>query len=396
MAVNVGLFGKAPFKNLICTGFVNAADGKKISKKLKNYTDPMELMDKYSADSFRFLMMSSPLTNGEDFSLADKDVADVARKLSMIWNVYDFFTLYAEVDGWEWDGSLEDHSKECQNVLDTWILSKTHSLINDVQNATEEYDLQSATRLFLPFIDDLSNWYVRRSRKRFWKSDDDADKDFAYKTLHYVLVQLAHVIAPFTPFLAEELYRNLTGNESVHLQDWPKVGHVNEQVVREMDAIRLVVNEGLSARSKAQIKVRQPLAAVKVAGMVDLGPNKDLYLDVLKEELNVKSVNWSVDGEQSVELDLELTDELIQEGLAREVVRLVQSARKDAGLEVDDRIHLTLQSNSEELNNAIKEYTSYICSETLTTKLDKSVTDGYSSEHKITDSVISISLKKSN
>lgn len=396
MAVNVGLFGKAPFKNLICTGFINAEDGKKMSKKLKNYTDPMELMDKYSADSFRFLMMSSPLTNGEDFALADKDVADMARKLSMIWNVYDFFTMYAEVDGWEWNGKTEDPSNDVQNVLDVWILSKIHSLINDVQNATEEYDLQRATRLFLPFIDDLSNWYVRRSRKRFWKSDDDSDKQFAYKTLHYVLVQLAHVIAPFTPFLSEELFRNLTAKESVHLQDWPEIGHVNELVVREMDAIRHVVNEGLSARSRAQIKVRQPLAAVNVSGMVDLGPNKDLYLEVLKEELNVKQVNWSTEGEKSVELDTGLTEELKLEGLAREVVRLVQSARKDAGLEVDDRIHLTLNSDSEELNKAIKEYTSYICSETLTTKLDPSLTDGYSTKQKIAGSTVKIFLKKSN
>ena len=394
MAVNVGLFGKAPFKNLICTGFINAADGKKMSKKLKNYTDPMDLMDKYSADSFRFLMMSSPLTNGEDFALADKDVADTARKLSMIWNVYDFFTMYAEVDGWEWNGKIEDPTSECENVLDIWILSKLHTLINDVQKATEEYNLQSATRLFLPFIDDLSNWYVRRSRKRFWKSDDDSDKQFAYKTLHYVLVQLAHVIAPFAPFLAEELYRNLTGGESVHLRDWPEAGHINERVVVEMDAIREVVNEGLSERSKAQIKVRQPLASVKVTGMTDLGPNKDLYLDVLIEELNVKSVDWSTDGDKSIALDTEITDELRLEGLAREVVRFVQSARKDAGLDVDDRIHLSLNTDSEELNKAIKEHTSYICKETLTTKLDNSVTDGYSSEHKMQDTVLKINLEK--
>jgi isoleucyl-tRNA synthetase len=265
-----------------------------------------------------------------------------------------------------------------------------------VQNATEEYDLQRATRLFLPFIDDLSNWYVRRSRKRFWKSDDDADKQFAYKTLHYVLVQLSKIIAPFTPFLAEELYRNLTGDESVHLQDWPAVGHVNEQVVREMDAIRHAVNEGLSGRSKAQIKVRQPLNSVKVTGMVDLGPNKELYLDVLKEELNVKQVSWSVEGEQSVELDLDITDELRLEGLAREVVRLVQSARKESGLEVDDRIHMTLESDSEELNKSIKEYTSYICSETLTTKLDSTVSGGHESVHKLAGSVLKVNFVKAN
>jgi isoleucyl-tRNA synthetase len=395
-ALSVGIFGKNAFSNVIVTGTVAGNDGRKMSKSLGNYTDPNELMDEFSADSLRLLLLSSPLMNGEDYSLINKDVGDMARKLSMIWNVYDFFTMYAEVDGWEWNGKIEDPSNEVQNVLDTWILSKVHTLINDVQNATEEYDLQRATRLILPFVDELSNWYVRRSRKRFWKSDDDSDKAFAYKTLHYVMVQLAHVIAPFTPFMAEELYRNLTGGESVHLNDWPEAGHVNELVVSEMDAIRHVVNEGLSARSKAQIKVRQPLAAVNIFGMVDLGSNKELYLEVLKEELNVKAVNWSLSGEKSVEIDTDITEDLKLEGLAREVVRFVQSARKEAGLEVDDRIHLTLISDSEELNKAIKEYSSYICSETLTAKLDSSLTGGYVSEQKLAGSKITVLLVKSD
>jgi isoleucyl-tRNA synthetase len=395
MAVNVGLFGNAPFKNLICTGFINAEDGKKMSKKLKNYTDPMDLMDKYSADSFRFLMMSSPLTNGEDFALADKDVADAARKLSMIWNVYDFFTLYAEVDGWEWNGIIDDPSTECQNVLDIWILSKVHTLITDVNRATEEYDLQSASRLIVPFIDELSNWYVRRSRKRFWKSDDDADKALAYKTLHYVLVQLSHVIAPFTPFLAEELYRNLTGGESVHLRDWPVVGVINEKVVREMDTLRTVVNEGLSQRAKTQMKVRQPLQKISITGMGDLGADAKLYLDILKEEVNVKEVLWSDGDVQSVELDITLTDDLKREGLARELVRLVQSARKEAGLEVDDRINLSFITDSKELNEAIGQYGDYIRTETLAVDLTSEKLDNYNVEQKIIGQSIKISLNKS-
>jgi isoleucyl-tRNA synthetase len=376
MAVNVGLFGKAPFKNLICTGFINAADGKKMSKKLKNYTDPMELMDKYSADSFRFLMLSSPLTNGEDFALADKDVADIARKLSMVWNVYDFFTLYAEVDNWEWGGSLSDHLKDCTNVLDKWIISKVHSLINDVEKATKEYDLQTATRYILPFIDDLSNWYVRRSRKRFWKSEDSADKHFAYKTLHYVLVQLCHVLAPFTPFLAEELYRNLTDGESVHLRDWPKAGNIDEQVVREMDAVRVAVNEGLSFRAKAQIKVRQPLASMTVAGAEDLGSQKELYLAVIEEEVNVKEVIWKREGDFEVQLDTVITPELEREGMAREVIRFVQHARKEAELEVDDRIMLALITDNKGLLKAIEDNKDSILAETLAKGISDSI-DGH-------------------
>jgi isoleucyl-tRNA synthetase len=396
MAVNVGLFGKAPFKNLICTGFINAADGKKMSKKLKNYTDPVELMDKYSADSFRMLMMQSPLTNGEDFALADKDVADSARKLSMIWNVYDFFTLYAEVDGWEWNGELTDPTGQANNVLDIWILSKINTLINDVENATNEYDLQRATRYVLPFLDELSNWYVRRSRKRFWKSEDDSDKAFAYKTLHYVLVQYAHVIAPFAPFMAEELFQKMTGGESVHLEDWPIAGPINEKLVKEMDAVRGAVNDGLSARVKAQMKVRQPLANMTVTGAESLGDSTELYLDVLKEEVNVKNVDWTSEGEYSVNLDLELSNELRQEGIAREVVRTIQNARKDAGLEVDDRINLSLVTLDAALSEAVESFKDYIKQETLTGALETITRSfSYTSTNKVNGADLELSLEKS-
>lgn len=395
MAVNVGLFGEAPFKNLICTGFINAADGKKMSKKLKNYTDPMDLMDQYSADSFRFLMMNSPLTNGEDFALADKDVADIQRKLSMIWNVYDFFTMYAEVDGWQWNEKLEDPASECENVLDKWILSKIHTLISDVEISTKEYDLQRATRYILPFVDELSNWFVRRSRKRFWKAEDDQDKENAYKTLHYVLVQLANVLAPFTPFLAEELYKKLTGGESVHLNNWPEVGYIDEQVMREMDEIRRVVNEGLSLRSKNSLKVRQPLSSVTVTGGENLGSQKDVYLEILKEELNVKEVKWSSNGEFAVEIDTEITKELESEGRAREIVRVVQQGRKEAGLDVDDRIDLAFETE-EKLQEVISKHKDYIMAETLSLTLNgDNIVPEFTKEVKIDGSVVLIGINKS-
>ncbi len=410
-AIGVGLFGENAFKNVIVTGTIAGNDGRKMSKSFGNYTDPNVLMDEFSADSLRFLLLGSPLLNGEDYSLIDKDVSDVARKLSMIWNVYDFFTMYADVDGWEWNppagGEIDDHTNECENILDKWILSKIHVLINDVEKATKEYDLQRAVRYILPFVDELSNWYVRRSRKRFWrasqvasrsgkkiKSEDDADKALAYKTLHYVLVQLAHVIAPFVPFLAEELYRNLTGGESVHLRDWPKAGHVNERVIREMDFVRSVVNEGLSQRSKAQLKVRQPLRSISIAGGEDLGPNTELYLDILKEEVNVKQINWSTEGSVTITLDLDVTKDLAQEGQAREVVRLVQNARKDAGLEVDERIILSLVTKSKELKRAIEKHTEYIKAETLATELKMDGEFSYVTEGVVSDSTVTISLQK--
>ena len=382
-AVNVALFGKSPWKNLICTGFINAADGKKMSKKLKNYTDPMELMDKTSADSFRFLMLSSPLTNGENFALADKDVVDVARKLSMIWNMYDFFTMYAEVDGWEFDGELKDPLGMLANPLDIWIVSRLHQLVTDVEKGLDDYNLQDATKPILPFLDDASNWYVRRSRRRFWKSEDDGDKNDAYRTLHYVLVRLSHLLAPFTPFLAEELYHNLTGdNESIHLKDWLPAGAVDEQVLADMARARELINNGLSLRMKqdehqASIKVRQPLQFAAYAG-VKLA---EYYEQIMAEELNVKEIRWienldehladydvtegAIKPESWIEISKQLTPELKREGLMREVIRHVQSARKKAGLQVDDRIMLQLTTNDEQLRQAIDEHAEAIATETL-------------------------------
>ncbi len=394
-ALSTGLFGKNAFRNVIVTGTMAGSDGRKMSKSLGNYTDPNVLMDQYSADSLRFLLLGSPLMNGEDFSLIDKDVGDIARKLSMVWNVYDFFTMYADVDGWEWDGNITDPTSETDNILDEWILSKVHTLINDVENATKKYDLQSAIRCILPFLDDLSNWYVRRSRKRFWKSDEVADKQFAYKTLHYVLVQYAHVLAPFAPFMADELFQKMTGGESVHLRDWPVAGAVNELAMGEMDSVRRVVNEGLSLRSRAQLKVRQPLASVKVNGGQDLGVRSEVYLAILQEELNIKKVVWSTTGDFEVTLDTELTDELLLEGIAREIVRFVQQARKDAGLDVDDRILLSLHGGSDTVSEAISVYKDYIAAETLASEL-LDFKQGYvhTSERKLGKDNLTISLEE--
>lgn len=383
MAVNVGLFGKAPWKNLICTGFINAADGKKMSKKLKNYTDPMKLMDKTSADSFRYLLLSSPVVNGENFALSDKDVMDVARKLGMVWNMYDFFTMYAEVDGWEYKGKIKDPIDDLSSPLDIWIVSRIHQLASEVERRMEDYDLQGAIRPIAPFIDDASNWYVRRSRRRFWKSEDDSDKSDAYRTLHYVLVYLSYILAPFTPFLAEELYHNLTGDsESVHMKDWLPAGQVNTQVVTEMTRTRELINAGISLRMKKDeqqdsIKIRQPLQFASYAGK----KLDDYYEQIVAEELNVKEIRWidnldehladynktegDIRPESWIEISKNITPELKREGLMREVVRYIQAARKNAGLNVDDRIILWLETTDEQLNQAIAEHNNTITAETL-------------------------------
>jgi isoleucyl-tRNA synthetase len=388
-AVSIGLFDRNAFSNAIVHGTLAGNDGRKMSKSYGNYTDPNELMDTYSADALRFLFLSSTLLNGEDYSLLDKNVADVNRKLAMVWNMYDFFTMYAEVDNWEWDGKLDDPSDDLDNQLDEWIVSRVHSLITEVETHMKIYDLPNALKPILPFIDDASNWYVRRSRKRFWKTEDDKDKNNAYRTLHYVLVKLAHVLAPFTPFLAEELYIKLTDGVSVHLNDWPASGKVNQALIDEMAYARELVTAGLALRAKNQIKVRQPLAVVTVSNSTKL---TDSTIEMIIEELNVKKLSVS-DKTELVELDLDLTKELILEGLSREIIRHIQAARKDAKLNVDDRIKLSLKTEDEQLLKSIKQHSREIQSETLATTISE---EKYSYDRvvKISTAKLTISLEK--
>ena len=379
----IGAFGpdcqhKNAYSNVITTGVVAGNDGRKMSKSLGNFTDPNELMDKFSADSLRFLLLSSPLLNGEDFALHDKSVGDVARKLAMIWNMYDFFTMYAEVDGWEFDGELKDPLNEMTNPLDIWIVSRLHQLVAEVERHMDTYNIPDALSPILPFLDDASNWYVRRSRRRFWKSEDDGDKNDAYRTLHYVLVRLSYILAPFTPFLAEELYHNLTGDdESIHLKDWLPAGEINRAMLRDMNALRAAVNDGLSKRAAEGIKVRQPLASAKLVSTISQNTPEEVaqfLVDIARDELNVKSVEAvtgseldipEVSAQPSVVYDLNITPELKREGLMREIVRHVQSARKKAGLQVDDRIILQLTTNDDQLRQAINEHRATIAAETL-------------------------------
>ena len=387
-AVNTALFGKNAFKNVITTGVVAGNDGRKMSKSLGNYTDPNDLMDQYSADSLRFLLLTSPLLNGEDFALHDKDVSDVARKLSMIWNMYDFFTMYASVDGWEFNGELKDPSKNLENPLDKWIVSRVHELRNEITENMNVYNIPRALEGVLPFLDDASNWFVRRSRRRFWKSENGADKLQAYQTLHYILSYLALILAPFVPFLAEELWSKMVGDGSVHLKDWPEAGEIDDSLLAEMAEVRGYVNEALALRAKNGVKIRQPLASVKVpknAKSFDFTP-------ILMEELNVKNVGF---GGESVEFDFELTPELRAEGLMREIIRHIQAARKKAGLNVDDRIELNFVSENTEVLDSFKKFEQEISKEVLATKAEMSEDElDFVQIVKVEGSEAKISLKK--
>ncbi len=432
------------YRNVIVTGVIAGNDGRKMSKSLGNYTDPNELMDQYSADALRFLLLASPLLNGEDYVLLDKDVSDVARKLAMIWNMYDFFTMYAEVDEFTfpYDTSSSDafivhritdtaHSDtpesssrtgtensfqisvdidKLSNPLDRWIVSRVHQLTDHVAKFMNQYNIPDALSAVIPFIDDASNWYVRRSRRRFWKSEDDADKAQAYQTLHYVLVRLSLALAPFTPFLAEELYQHLTGGESVHLLDWPTDNPVDERVLADMRRTRELIAGGLALRMErtddyGQIKIRQPLSYASYTGE-RLG---SYYEKIMQEELNVKRVSWVEDlakyqvsgvvneaeAEAWLELDKHLTPALEAEGLSREVIRVVQKARKDAGLSVDDRILLTLSTDDTKLNSAIDTWSDSIMAETLTAaSLTEDQPAEYTTTVKVAGSALRLELAK--
>ncbi len=372
-AISVGLFGQKAFKNVIVTGNLAGNDGRKMSKSYGNYTDPNELMDQFSADALRFLLLSSPLLTGEDFALSDKDVGDIQRKLNMVWNMYDFFTMYASVDGWEWDGDLDNPYKQLSNPLDKWVISRLHQTTEVVSESMDNYDLPSATKPILELVEDMSNWYVRRSRRRFWKSENDTDKEDAYKTLHYCLVRLSIVLAPFTPFLAEELYQKLTDGESVHLLDWPQAEDFEQDLINQMSVLRGLIKQGLETRASQGIKVRQPLASADVSISQEIG---DSLIDIIKDELNVKEVKISTTSSDetsgSISLDTKITDKLKREGYMREVVRYVQQLRKESDLSVDDRINLVLSSSDNELNKAIDEYMDVIKSETLAKDIELS------------------------
>lgn len=388
--VNTALFGKKAYRNVITTGTVAGNDGRKMSKSLGNYTDPTELMDKYSADALRFLMLSSPVLAGEDFALIDKDVSDVARKLSMVWNVYDFFTMYASVDGF--DSKQAIAVSKLENPLDIWLVSRVYELRNEITKGMEAYNIPSALSNVLLFIDDLSNWFVRRSRRRFWKSEDDTDKNAAYSTLYFVLVYLAKILAPFTPFLTEELYQKMTGvefdssaTESVHLLNWPEAGEINQGVLEKMVRTREIITEGLALRmnkseAEEQIKVRQPLAEYIYEGE----PLDEYYEQIIADEVNVKSVRA---GEKSY-LDKHLTEELLEEGFIRELIRFVQAARKKAGLEVDDRIKLSIDT---EISGGWQDV---LKTEVLAVELGRDNNYQYDEVVKVNGKNITISLEK--
>lgn len=334
--------GKVPagyaFKNVICLAHILDAQGKKMSKSRGNIVDPMEVMDQYGADMLRWMLFTINQP-GQPKKFDLKAMRDIMNRVfRMLWNSYSFFTMYAIIDKWE-----SKNEWKSENLLDKWIISELNVLIKNTDGLLEKYDIYAAAGGIEKFIDNLSNWYIRRSRKRFWKSEDDGDKKEAYATLHYVLVKLSKLMAPFTPFIAEEIYKNLTGEESVHLSNFPEADEklIDEKLNEEMQKTREIITEALQLRAKAGIKVRQPLRELRIVN----AELRSEFVDIIKEELNVKEVGF---GSEKIELDIEITPELKLEGQAREVVRVIQEMRKEAGFEVENRIKVAY-SGAEEI-----------------------------------------------
>ncbi|MDQ6774052.1 MAG: isoleucine--tRNA ligase [Candidatus Dormibacteraeota bacterium] len=330
LAISTMAFGRNSYRNVICLGFLLDDDGQKMSKSKGNVIDPGDLFDHYGADAVRWNFFIA--TVGEDLRVGPKTMQTVVRQfLLTLWNTYSFFVTYANIDGFEPGAPLVPAAE--RPVLDRWLLSRLSHLTATVDTALERYDVNAAARPLQAFVEELSNWYVRRSRRRFWKSESDLDKLAAHQTLYQALVTLCRLLAPFTPFLADAVHRNLCAGRSVHLADFPGLDPEarDEALELEMAQAREAVADGLKARDGARLKVRQPLRSVSLTR--EFQPEVGA---IIREELNVKEVRLGPE----FALDTEVTPELRLEGMARDAVRLVQDTRKRAGLRIEDRIHL--------------------------------------------------------
>lgn len=338
MVLGVALFKKSPFENVVVTGMVLAEDGKKMSKSLKNYPDPYHLFDTVGADALRLYLISSPVVRGEELAFSEKGVREVGSKvMGRMRNIMSLYTTYR--------GDIDHEANSTSpHVLDRWILARTRDTLTRVQNNLDSYRFDRASRDLFDFVDDFSTWYVRRSRDRYKGSFGEEDQRQALATTRMVLTLSSQFMAPFIPFMAEELWQELrkddtTLEESIHLSAWPEMdeGKDDEQLLTTMQETRNLVSEGLQLRSEAGVKVRQALPSFSA-------PLKDIpleYQSLIQEEMNVKEL---IDGELA--LDTKLTPTLIAEGRVRELIRHIQSQRKKEGLEPHDRINLKVKTDT--------------------------------------------------
>lgn len=393
--LSTALFGKPAFQHAVAHGIILGSDGRKMSKRLGNYPELADTFARYGADAVRYYLLSSSLFSGETASFDEKALLESQRNvIQRFKNVQTFYSMYAEVDGYQPD--KEFTQPVSTNVLDRWILARLSQVTHSVTASADQYDTPVAMRSLSSLIDDLSNWYVRRSRRRFWKSEDDNDKHQAYATLRYCLLTIAQLLAPWSPFVADDVWRSIKGTaglpDSVHLTDWPELPKPDHKLIVAMSEVRDLITEGLAQRAQAGIKVRQPLASAKVSM-----PNRlaDEFVPIFEEELNVKSIHVSVDRDPLIIVDTKLSDELLREGLARDIVRLIQVERKQAGLEVDDRIDLTLEAEAQ-IATAIDEFRDFIMQETLALTLEFDTRSSrHRTDHTLADQSLTIGITKS-
>ena len=362
-AIAVGIKESHAYKNVIVNGIVLAEDGKKMSKKLKNYPDPQEILDNYGADALRYYLLTSPVTQAENLNFSEKGVEEALKKVLMILNnVVKFFVLFSE------NATIKKPNFQNLTVLDKWILTRLNQTIKEITQSMDNYNLVKATRPLGKFITDLSTWYLRRSRDRF-KSQNKKEREQVIQVTYFVLFDLSRLMAPFLPFIAEYVYKEIKGKkESVHLESWPKTeAPEEEEIILKMELVRKIVEKSLFKRADAGIKVRQPLQKLTVQGVKE---NLDEeYLKLVKEEVNVKEIKIKKGDKLEVELDTKITPELKQEGILRELVRLINGIRKQAGFTVKDTISIYWESSDKTVKEAISRFKLILLKETLADKI---------------------------
>jgi isoleucyl-tRNA synthetase len=371
LAISTLLFKQNSYRNVICLGHVVDPKGKKASKSRGNVLDPNYIFDNFGSDAVRWYFFTSTQV-GESYRTGDAALRETVQQFFIpLWNCYSFFVTYARLDSF--DSSQAQVPLNERHVLDRWLLSRLSGLTTSVSTGLDKYDAIEPARRIQRFVDDLSNWYIRRSRRRFWKSKSDRDQLAAYQTLFEALTTLCKLMAPFTPFMADAIYRNLSEGGSVHLADFPEPSTAHDpEVEKNMALARQAVELGLAARDAARIKVRQPLASCSLPG----DPLPEEIAAIVREELNVKELIF---GAPEVKLDTTITEELRLEGLAREVVRVIQALRKKLGLNVEDRIHTRYVADGM-LVRAIEKQDDYIKTETLSVTLRPGREEGFEGE----------------
>lgn len=354
--IGAALYETEAFKNVIVEGVILGTDGRKMSKNFGNYPDPKEMLQKYGGDALRLYLMGSPVMHGEDIIISEDQYRNqVKGTMLVLWNIYNFFVTYALIDEWE---SGKAGKIESSNVLDQWVISLLNRLTKDLTDSLEGFDTVRAIESIQHFVDDFSKWYIRRSRDRVGPSaENEADKQAFYTTTFEVLTTLSKLMAPITPFLAEEMYRNLTGEESVHLVSWPEheVESMNDELEEQMVHVRKIVEVGHAKRKESGLKVRQPLASVAVSVDGKQAKFKANMDQLILDELNVKKVSFTDgEGELLVTFDITITPELKAEGEARDIVRSIQEERKKLGTSVDEKVNVTLPIWPEKFESYIK------------------------------------------